>query len=334
MTSLLKFLSLRCLAVLLCLPFPLFVHAQAAERSVGSAAPATVEWSTPHAQHVYGLPEAKIKDKGALSITAIGLSFHGEMSNTTIPLATILAAGSGNERVELWGLKGQILRAVMPNSSGLLAATVMHHRVDMFTVEFVGANGGYHAAVFFLPAHDADRAVKTLSALPVQYHQPLANVCEKALVQPKTIRMPQPEWSGLTVPAVYRALLYEHMVDELRKSGQFERVYRDGEEAAGNACAQYTARLSVTGFKPGNQVERASLGPVGMFVGTTQMVFDASIRDADGRMDFHEQVKATVRGESQNTKVSESIAKKFVKKFVKWRRQPSPVTQAGVGEAL
>jgi len=334
MTSLLKFLSLRCLAVLLCLPFPVLVHAQAAGPSVESAAAAAVEWGSPHAEHVFGLPEAKIKDKGTLSITPAGLSFHGEMSNTTIPLATILAVGAGNERVELWGVKGQILRAVMPNSSGLLAATMMHHRVDMFTVEFVGANGGYHAAVFFLPAHDADRAVKTLSALPVQYHKPVANVCEKTLVQPKTIRVPEPEWNGLTVPTAYRALLYEHMVDELRKSGQFERVYRDGEEAAGNACAEYTVRLSVTGFKAGNQVERASMGPVGMFVGTTQMVFEVSIRDESGRMNFHEQGKATVRGESQNTKVSESIAKKFVKKFVQWRKQPAPVTQAGVGEAL
>lgn len=334
MTSLLKFVSLRCLAVLLCLPLPLFAAAQSAESPVAIGQSAAVEWSTPHAEHVYGLPEAKTKDKGTLSITSLGLSFHGEMSNTTIPLSTILAAGAGNERVELWGMKGQILRAVMPNGSGILAATMMHHRVDMFTVEFVGANGGYHAAVFFLPAHDADRAVKTLKSLPVQYHEPIANVCEKTVVQSRTIRVPQPEWNGLMVPVAYRALLYEHMVDELRKSGQFERVYRDGEEAAGNSCAELTARLSIKGYKAGNQVERASMGPAGMFVGTTQMVYEASISDGNGRTNFHVQGKATVRGESQNTKVSESIAKTFVKKYVQWRKQPAPVVQSDVGQAL
>jgi RNA 3'-terminal phosphate cyclase len=57
------------------------------------------------------------------------------------------------------------------------------------------------------------------------------------------------------------------------------------------------------------------MGPVGFFAGTTQMTFDATITDASGKVSMQEQVKATVRGESESTNVAADVAKKLAKRY-------------------
>jgi hypothetical protein len=82
-------------------------------------------------------------------------------------------------------------------------------------------------------------------------------------------------------------------------------------------CQQYTVHLSITGFKEGSSVERAMLGPVGMFVGTTQMNFNVTFSDASGRLDTGLPIKVTVRGESESTNVADGVAKKIAKQYAK-----------------
>lgn len=321
MIHLLKSFLRSTLFALLFLPFPMLVFPQAGKQPAGSQ-PAITEWSSAQAEHIYGFPEVKAKDKGTLQITAQALSFSSKTGSAAIPLSSILAVDSGKERVELWGVKGQLLRMAMPNGSGLLAATVMHHRIDMLTVEFLDPQNGYHAAVFLLPAKEADRAVKAIHVDPEPRPGYVWSTCDKTLIRSRTIRVPLPAWNEMGIPAVYRALVYEHVIDELQKSGQFDHVYRDGEEDAQHGCAQYTAQISLMDFKAGNQVERASMGPVGMFLGTTQMLLDVRVTEAGGKTLFQEQARATIRGESESTKVAASIAKKLVKKFTKTWKQP------------
>ena len=53
----------------------------------------------------------------------------------------------------------------MPKGSGVAGAMIMHHRVDLLTVEFRDKRGAIHGAVFFLPAHQADRALESFTAM-------------------------------------------------------------------------------------------------------------------------------------------------------------------------
>jgi hypothetical protein len=124
-----------------------------------------------------------------------------------------------------------------------------------------------------------------------------------------------PAWDQAEVPAAYRALVYEHLLDRLRQVKGAGRVYRDGATNGHQGCPQYRMQLSISGFKQGSQVERAVMGPVGFFAGTTQMTFDATITDASGRVSMQEQVKATVRGESESTNVAAEVAKKLAKRY-------------------
>jgi hypothetical protein len=309
---------------LFCFSLQTLAASQAAPAQTESAQPIAAALSSSAAEHVYGLPGVKAKEKGSLKITAGGLSFTGKTGASTIPLQSMIAAGSDNERVELWGMKGRLLRMAIPNGGGLLAATIMHHRVDMFTVEFSDQNGGYHGAVFILPARDVERALLTISSMaPAPHRGPPSNACAGGPVNPGTVRVPLPAWNYADVPAAYRALVYEHLIERLQQSKGIEHVYRDGEAEAQGGCPQFTVQLSITGFKPGNQVVRASTGPVGMFVNTTRMVVEVRITTAEGDLDVHDQITATVRGESENTNVAESVARKVVKEFVVSQKRSS-----------
>ena len=98
-------------------------------------------------------------------------------------------------------------------------------------------------------------------------------------------------------------------------------MFRDGEAGVQPICPQYTVSISIVSFRPGNQVQRAMTGPVGFFAGTTQMVFNATIRDASGRLNSTQEVKATIRGEGESKNITDGIAKKIAKSYANTTRQ-------------
>lgn len=270
-------------------------------------------WTTSNAIHAIGLPGAKPKEKGSLVITADTLTFTTKLNRSTLPLASVLEASAGNERVELWGIKGRLLRMAIPDGGGLAAAAVMHHRVDMFSIAFLDSHAGYHEAVFYLPAKEAEHALQVISATTTTHTAPSSNACDTGQIRNPSVRIALPDWNHLEVPSAYRALVYEQLVDSFEKTKGLGRIYRDGE--TDSECPQYTVQLTVNAFKHGNQVTRASMGPAGFFVGTTQMTFDLKVSDSHGSTILQEQIKATIRGESESTQIAEKIAKKAAKTY-------------------
>ena len=277
--------------------------------------PGVTTWSIPNVQHAYGLPHTRAKEKGTLSLNVDSVTFTSRSGDASVPRLAITAVSSGNERIELWGMKGRILRAVIPDGGGIAAAGVMHHKVGMLTVEFADHDGAYHAAVFYLPADDANRALTSLSQGPITHSEAAPAPCRGPSVEAGSVLVTAPSWDQAEVPAAYRALIYEHLVDRLQGLKGIGHVYREGEADGSQGCPQYTVHLAIAGFKQGSQVKRAVMGPIGMFVGTTQMTFNATFTDATGRLNATEQLKATVRGESENTDIANSIAKRLAKRY-------------------
>ena len=290
------------------------------------------QWTFANVQHLYGLPEVKAREKGVLAIRANELIFTGKLSHSTLPLESIIAVGAGNQRVELWGVKGRLLRMVIPDGGGLVAATFLHHRVDMLTVEFRDRTGAYRNAVFVLSASDADGAVQAFAKMPMHAREATSVACQSGDVRSRTVLVAAPNWNPVQVPAAYRALVYERLIDRLQHAKGIDRVYRDGETDLQQGCPQYVIHLSITGFKAGSQVQRAWTGPVGMFLGTTQMSFDAAITDASGRLVVVEQTKATVRGESESINVVNEVAKKLTKQFTAVQVEMGETDLAGTPE--
>jgi hypothetical protein len=206
---------------------------------------------------------------------------------------------------------------IIPNGGGLAAGAVLHHRVGMLTVDFVDARGGKHSAVFDMHPAEADAALALFSQTPVASAPPVeATICANITISPASVLVVAPNWEGAQVPSAYQALVYEHVVSRLQRVKGASHVYRDGEVPLDNACPAYTIRISVQAFKQGNQVARASLGPVGMFVGTTQLAFNFNLTDASGRLNQSEQIKTSIRMQSESTGVADKFAKTLAKHYV------------------
>jgi hypothetical protein len=274
-------------------------------------------WTSAKAEHVYGFPEIKPNKKGTLTLSADSLTFTGKSGNTSIPRSAVTAVSAGNERVEMWGMTGRIMRMTIPDGGGIAAAAFMHHRIDMLTVEFNDAHGGSHGAVFFLPANEAARALQSFALATVPVRATSKAACQGAAIDAKSVLVLAPIWDRAEVPAAYRSLVYEHVIDRLRRSKEVAHVYREGEPTELTGCPQYVVQISIASFKEGSSVKRAFMGPVGMFVGTTQMKFDVTFTDASGVMSSDEQIAATIRGESESTGVADHVAKNIAKHYAK-----------------
>lgn len=291
--------------------------------STASANPMAVHldpWTAEKVQHAYGLPEMKSNVQGRLELTNAGLSFQAKEGEYDIRWADTIAVSNGVERVERWGTKGRLLRMAIPNGGGLAAAGFMHHKVHELTVEFRDVRGAYHGAVFLLPERDAAHVLEIYS----QDVQPVQTIVTGSTLTspmgacaptsgPKSVLVPSPRWNNVDVPAAYRAMVYEHIVDRMQQLKGVARVIREGEE--GTVCPDYSVTISIVSFKPGNQVQRAMTGPVGLFAGTTQLAFQTTIRDAAGALNTVQDFKATVRGEGESKNITDGVAKKIAKSY-------------------
>jgi hypothetical protein len=294
-------------------------------------------WESKDAKHIFGFPDIKANKKGALVLSTDSLTFTNKSSNTSIERSSITVVSAGNERVELWGFTGRILRSAIPYNGDMAVAAVMHHRIDMLTVEFRDKRGADHSAVFFLPANEAQRALQSfaLTALPLQ--KPATPSCLDVSVEPRSVLVLRPDWEQVEVPAAYRSLVYEHVIDRLRRAKNAGPIYRNGENTSYSVgCPQYTVHMSIKTFKEGSSVKRSMFGSLGYFVGTTQIKFDVTISDASGRINNKEEIKATIRGETESTNVADSFAKSVAKRYSKLLKDPAntpPVTAAKTLEA-
>lgn len=318
----------------LCL-LPLFAGLCFAQRLPGAslsqragtsfAGPATriASWTASKVQHVYGLPDSKPKTDGVLTVDSDGLTFTSKASRYTVLWPSIIAVNDGRESVELFGTTGTIVRMMIPDGGGLAAASVMHHKVYYLTVEFHDRRGAYHAVVFSLPGSDAARVVKNyVEAVPAARDDPPAETLPEQAAAPSCpvsehsvpgVLVAEPDWSRADVPAAYRALVYEHIIDRMQHVKGVEHVYRTGMREASGTCPRYIVTLSLVSFRPGSQVKRATMGPIGFFVGTTEMAFSARIADASGDLNATEQFRVTMRGESHSMNVADGVARKVAK---------------------
>ncbi len=281
----------------------------------------TVTWSTEHVLHLIGLPDTKANTHGTLSLTATTLGFSNDSAIVNIPRQLIRAVSVDTDRVELWGRKGQILRMMIPEGGGLMAAAFMHHRISILTIGFADAKGALHEAVFVLPSADADRILRALSQnLSSNLHLPSAEPCRGAAALPHSVIVSVSQ-DAVDVPTAYRALLYEQLIDRLKRTKGIERVYRPEVFQRSEGCPRYTVRVSISSFKQGNQVERAVTGPIGMFVGATKMNFNVTLSDSIRSLETHDSIQAAVRSQSENLDIAKKAAQKISKQIAKDLKQ-------------
>ena len=271
-----------------------------------------------------GLPGIAPNSVGTLSFHARNLRFTTEQGFAEISHQRMIEASSGDERVETGGTTGQIARMLIPYGGGLALGAVTHKKVGLLTLEFLDDSGEYHGAVFVLDAEDINTALEQLDVpLPMTHISTIAApvVCPTWKVQENAVRVEEIEADLQSeFPPEDRVLLYERLVQQLKSEKTILNVYRAGGRSAEANCAEFRIKVRAIAFNKGDQAVRASVGPLGHFVGTTKLAFHLTVSTQDGTPIFDEDMKKSEGSDSDSLNVTKVISKAVVKSLKKSRK--------------
>jgi hypothetical protein len=145
-----------------------------------------------------------------------------------------------------------------------------------------------------------------LSALCVAL--PVASAREKqaSKIKASAIQVMMIQSEKVTLPAEFRASLYEQLIDQLQKESIFSRVYRDGDRTAASVPDLITLQCTVEKFKEGSEKMRQ----VTTVAGTTSITLRCRFRDQSGTSLLEREITGNVRFFGGNLKATSDFAKK------------------------
>jgi len=109
----------------------------------------------PGVKSVIGLENIKPGTTGTLTSLPMGLEFSTGKTKADIATSSIQDVFTGQEsRQDVSGMGGTLVEAAIPYGGGRFVS-LFSHKVDVLTVEYVDSNGGFHGAIFVLPADKA-----------------------------------------------------------------------------------------------------------------------------------------------------------------------------------
>ncbi len=115
-------------------------------------------------QHVIGFEKIKHHAKGTLTVQGKALQFATEKGKAEVSIASIKDVFTNADSKQVFGgLGGTIVKAGIPYEGGRFLS-LFSHRVEVLTVEYNDADGGYHGAIFVLPKGQATAIKRELVA--------------------------------------------------------------------------------------------------------------------------------------------------------------------------
>lgn len=120
----------------------------------------------------------------------------------------------------------------------------------------------------------------------------------------------EPVESGdVAVPPAFRVAVYEYLIEQVRKTGKFQHVYRSGDRAAGDIPDLAVLRMKVEGFRQGSEMKRA----VTTVSGATSIKMGLRLQTRDGQVVIDRSVEGKVRFLGENLRATYDFAKKAAK---------------------
>jgi hypothetical protein len=121
------------------------------------------------------------------------------------------------------------------------------------------------------------------------------------------IQIAMVEAGDIQIPAEFRFAMYERLVERLRTSGAFQKIYRTGDRAAEGVSDLVTLHTRVEGFKQGSQTVRE----LTTVLGATSVDITASITGRDGHELMNKKITGRVRFFGENLGVTDDLAKRI-----------------------
>jgi hypothetical protein len=121
------------------------------------------------------------------------------------------------------------------------------------------------------------------------------------------------EVGDVSIPAEFRYAIYERLIEQVRDSRKFDKVFRSGDKAAASVPDLVTLHTSVEAFTEGSQMKR-ELAPV--VVGSTKVDVTTQVTDKAGKTILTEKVAGKVRIFGENLGATNDLAKRITKLLV------------------
>jgi hypothetical protein len=125
-------------------------------------------------------------------------------------------------------------------------------------------------------------------------------------VKASAIKVEMVQSEGIELPAEFRVALYENLIQQLKKSGGFAQILRDGDRNTRDIRDLVVMRSTVTSFKKGSERKRQ----VTTVAGATSITVHCQFRDNNGNILLERDIKGKVRFFGSNLKATYDFAKK------------------------
>jgi hypothetical protein len=131
----------------------------------------------------------------------------------------------------------------------------------------------------------------------------------KPKLSASAIQIAMVDAGDVQIPAEFRYAVYERLVERMRTSGVFQKVYRMGDHSADGVPDLVTLHTKVDTFKEGSQTKRELV----TVLGATKVDITTSITARDGRSLMNQQITGRVRFFGENLGVTNDLAKRITK---------------------
>jgi hypothetical protein len=136
-----------------------------------------------------------------------------------------------------------------------------------------------------------------------------AQTATKPKLSASAIQIAMVEAGDVPIPPEFRYVVYERLVERVRTSGVFQKVYRMGDHAADAVPDLVTLHTKVESFKEGSQTKRELV----TVLGATKVDITASVIARDGRSLMDQKITGRVRFFGENLGVTNDLAKRITK---------------------
>jgi hypothetical protein len=123
------------------------------------------------------------------------------------------------------------------------------------------------------------------------------------------IQVDQVDPGNLNLAYSFRIAIYENLVEELKKTKQFQQVFRDGDVKVSEAANLLALKTTVEKYTPGSETRRA----VTTVSGATKLRVRSQLLTRDGTVVLQRSVNGDVRFFGSNLRATHNLARNIAK---------------------
>ena len=146
------------------------------------------------------------------------------------------------------------------------------------------------------------------------------------------IEVEQVDPGVLDLPYSFQIAIYENLVDELRKTNQFQQVFREGDHSVSGVPHLLVLKTTVEKYAPGSETRRA----VTTVSGATKLTVRSQLLTREGRVVLERTVNGDVRFLGSNLRATKNLARNIAKsiKEASFSDSPGPTALLGAQSGI